>query len=90
MDEKAELIKHSLFVENRKRIKICGINSVDDYNENEIHAKSQCGNILIKGEKMKIDILDLSTGELVVNGKINAVAYSDNVNTKSFFKRMFS
>ena len=90
MDAKTEMNNHIVHIENRKYLKISGIISVDDYNEIEIHAKSQCGNILIKGEKLKIDILDLPSGELVVNGKINALAYSDNVNTKSFFKRMFS
>lgn len=90
MNENIEALKHTVCLENRKNLKICGIDSVDDYNENEIHAKSQYGNILIKGEKLKIDVLDLSSKELVVIGKISAIAYSESIQSKSFFKRMFS
>lgn len=90
MTENIDNKRHCLSLEDRKCIKICGVKAVDDYNENEINALTICGRLLIKGENLNIETLDLSLGELVLNGKISALVYSEDIQGKGFFKRLFS
>lgn len=82
--------KHCLTLDERKSLKISGVTAVDDYNENEIHAVTVCGRLLIKGESLNIDTLDLSLGVLELNGVVSVLAYSDDDRAKSIFKRLFS
>lgn len=90
MNEIIEKQEHSLLLENRKMLKLKGVVDVDTFNETEIHAKTTCGRLLIKGTRLHIDVLDLKSGCLTVNGEIEALVYSSQVTPKSRFKRMFS
>lgn len=90
MIENADNMKHCLTLDERKCLRISGVTAVDDYNDSEIHAVTVCGRLLIKGEKLNIETLDLSVGELVLGGAVSVLAYSDDVQTKSVFKRLFS
>lgn len=82
--------KHTAFLENRETLEMSGINDIKAFNEEEITAKSDRGNILIKGSDLHIEALDLETGELKVRGKIGAVVYSDVPDVKGLFGRLFS
>lgn len=90
MIENADNMKHCLTLDERKCLRISGVTAVDDYNDSEIHAVTVCGRLLIKGEKLNIETLDLSVGELVLGGAVSVLAYSDDVQAKSVFKRLFS
>lgn len=90
MIENIDNMKHCLTLDERKCLRISGVTAVDDYNDSEIHAVTVCGRLLIKGEKLNIETLDLSVGELVLGGAVSVLAYSDDVQAKSVFKRLFS
>lgn len=90
MMENTDNMKHCLTLDERKSLRISGVTAVDDYNDSEIHAVTVCGRLLIKGEKLNIETLDLSVGELVLGGAVSVLAYSDDVQAKSVFKRLFS
>ena len=53
---------------------------------------AQCdfGDLLIKGEKLHVEALDLDIGTLKVSGNIIAVVYNEKSQAKGFFKRAFS
>lgn len=82
--------KHGAYLENRETLEMSGINDIKAFNEEEITAQSDWGNILIKGSDLHIEALDLETGELKVRGKIGAVVYSDVPAVKGLFGRLFS
>ncbi len=90
MNDAIEKELHTLSLENRKLIHLTGVIDVDAFNEEEIHAKTCSGKLLIKGCKLHIDSLDLKSGKLVVKGEIDALVYSNNNAQKGRFKRMFS
>lgn len=81
---------HSLTLEAQKRLSVTGVTDVDAFNETEIRAVTDSSSLLIKGEDLHIEALDLSLGELVVTGVVFALIYSSNTRQKGFFKRMFS
>lgn len=90
MNENTDNKRHCLSLDDRKCLRISGVTAVDDYNDTEIHAVTVCGRLLIKGEGLNVETLDLSLGELVLNGVVSVLAYSDDVQVKSIFKRLFS
>lgn len=87
---KSENLKHTLFLENREILEITGINKVDSFNEEEITAFCDWGELLIKGSSLHVEVLDLQTGELKISGNVVALVYSEKQQVKGFFKRAFS
>ncbi len=82
--------KHTVFAENREMLSLEGISDVGAFNEEEITARCDCGNILIKGSGLHIEVLDLDNGLLKVKGKLTALVYSEGVSAKGLLGRLFS
>ena len=59
---------NTLCLKNREQLSIEGVTDVDAFNEQEISAKTDYGSLLIKGDGLHIDELDLSCDELWENG----------------------
>ena len=82
--------KHTLLLENREILEMTGIMDVESFNEEEIYALCDYGDLLIKGEGLHIEVLDLNTGDMKISGKITALVYSEKSQVKGFFKKVFS
>lgn len=85
-----EASMHTMFLEQRNKLKITGVCDVEAFNEIEIHAIIDSTSLLIKGNALHIETLDLSSGELVITGEISALVYSESQKTNGVFKRIFS
>lgn len=82
--------KHTLSMENRESITLTGVSDVESFNEDEVMAVTDYGNILIKGSSLSVEVLDLQTGNLSITGTISALVYSTATVQKGFFKKVFS
>lgn len=77
-----ELKNNFLKIENRQKAELGGISDVEYFNENEILAVSNLGNVLIRGEKLHIDLLSVENETMSVSGLITAVIYSEKSGPK--------
>lgn len=84
-----ENVIHDLIIENRKKITLTGINDVESFDEETVTATGACGEISIRGSSLKISSLSVESGDMVVEGQIDAVIYSEAKATGSFFSRVF-
>ena len=90
MQESFEKKNHSLTLQNRETVELTGVNDVSSFNEEEVNASCDLGNVLIKGSHLLVETLDLDNGILKVGGRISAVVYSEKNNSKTFFGKLFS
>lgn len=90
MPDEFSKLKHTVYIENRESVSLGGIKNVDAFNEEEVTAFSDCGEIVIKGSELHVETLDLETGVLKITGNIGAVVYSDRSVPKRLFKKVFS
>lgn len=90
MNDNFENKKHTVFIENRESAEVVGINDVSSFNETDITASCDWGEVVIKGSDLHVEILDLQSGKLLVNGKITAIIYNEKTQVKGFFKKAFS
>ena len=80
----------NVFMENREKIKITGVSDVISFDDNFVEAETELGNMLIRGEKLKIEKLNLDEKELSLNGYIFSCEYAEVKKTgKNIFTRMF-
>lgn len=87
MQNEFERKEHCITMKNREVLDLTGVRDVPSFDENEVIAKCDFGEVIIKGERLKIDILDVESGRLSVKGKIVAVYYNERQQMKGFFKR---
>jgi sporulation protein YabP len=81
---------HTLVLENRERVVITGVDDVDNFNEEEVNLMSAAGYISLKGKDLRISKLSLDDGQLIVEGEINGIEYTDQAREEGgFFGRLF-
>ena len=81
--------KHSARIDNRSEAVIDGIHEVTSYDENTVVAVSEYGDVVIRGEGLKIKSFDNSARKLTIEGEFSSLQYLDSPKPReSFFKRI--
>jgi len=68
--------KSNLYIEDRNKLTLDGIQEVISFNEEQIHLNTNYGKLSIKGENLKMNKLDVVNGNISICGMINSLAYS--------------
>ncbi|MGQ9512528.1 YabP/YqfC family sporulation protein [Thermodesulfitimonas sp.] len=71
-----EAERHTVILEERKRVVAEGVRQVDAFTDKEIRADTVLGYLVLKGEGLSITDLNLDTGRLVVEGRFEALSYA--------------
>ncbi len=93
MEEK-KIVKpknQTLLLENREKLCATGVVDVESFNDQMIIAITDLGTLIIRGAELHINKLCLESNELVIEGDIFSMEYSDGETGKSrsFFGKMF-
>ena len=80
---------HDVIMESRKKVTMTGIRDVESFDEETILAKSDCGDLTIKGSQLKISKLSVESGDMVVEGEIDSVSYSQGKPEGGLIGRLF-
>ena len=84
--------KSNLSMENRKKLSLTGVIEVLSFDEDKIILNTFLGGLTIKGEKLKMNKLDVQNGEVKIIGCINSYVYSGveaKKDNRSLLKRLF-
>lgn len=68
---------HNLFIEDRKQITVTEVADVDSFNEESILFSIHGGGLVLKGQNLHIQKLDLEEGKAIITGSINSIAYTE-------------
>lgn len=81
----------TLLLENREKLCVSGVIDVESFNDQSIIAVTDLGVLIVRGTELHINKLNLDSNELIVEGDIYALEYSDGETgkSKSFFGKMF-
>ncbi len=84
-------INQNIFLKEREKLEMSGVEEVNSFDENKITAYTTLGFITIKGFNLHIQKFNTNTKELNIVGKIDEIKYSDNKKHegKSFLSRLF-
>lgn len=80
---------HDIIIESRKKVTMSGINDVENFDDETIVAGSEYGNITLSGHNLKISRLSVESGDMVVEGDIDSVVYSEKGIKGGFWGRVF-
>lgn len=79
---------HELYIENKERLTVTDVISVDEFDETAIFAKLKEESLIIYGENLHIESLDLDEGKLIATGTVESLTYSKRKVKKSLFERL--
>ena len=74
-DENIKFKNQNILIEDRNKINITGVDQVESFNENTIVLRTVKGGMMIKGENLNVDKLNLDDGNVKISGTINGVNY---------------
>ena len=80
---------HSVSLDNRERMWLTGVSQVVSYDECRIILVTVKGGLVIGGSHLKISKVDTKSGDAEIEGKIAALEYSENLQEKGFFRKLF-
>ncbi len=70
-------IIQNIVLENREKLSISGVLDVLSFDDQIIILETDLGLLHVKGENLKINKLSIDTSEVIVEGNIGALNYSD-------------
>ncbi len=77
--------EHNIELENRKKMRLTGVVDILSFDEETITVLTVLGKLVIKGIELKILNFGNETGDMEIEGKINAVVYLNDTKGKSSF-----
>ncbi|RCX17868.1 sporulation protein YabP [Anaerobacterium chartisolvens] len=83
----------NIILENREKLSISGVIDVESFNDESVIVDTEMGLLIIRGEDLHINKLNLDDSVLNIEGDIMSCEYSDKEGSKSkgggFFSKMF-
>lgn len=73
----------NLILENRGKLSISGVNDVLSFDDQVVMVETELGLLTVKGENIRINKLSIDTSEVIIEGEISYLAYSDKEIEKS-------
>ena len=76
-------IVQNLVLENRGKLSVSGVNDVLSFDDQVVMVDTELGLLTVKGENIRINKLSLDTAEVIVEGEISSLSYSQNKQEKN-------
>ena len=88
-EKKMPKLPHSVIMEDRRKLSVTGVTDIDSFDDQTIIAITDMGEITIRGWGLHITKLNLEQTELLVDGEISSLTYTDTrPQAKGFFAKM--
>lgn len=76
-------IMQNLILENREKLSVSGVNDVLSFDDQVVMVDTELGLLTVKGENIRINKLSLDTAEVIIEGNISSLSYSQNKQEKA-------
>lgn len=72
----------NVILENRGKLSISGVLDVLSFDDQVVILETELGLLTVKGENIRINKLSIDTSEVIVEGSISSLTYSDKESEK--------
>lgn len=89
-DKNIAVMPHSLILEDRNSLSVSGVSDVDSFDDQTVVIFTDMGELTVRGTQLHISKLSLEIGELLMEGNISSLSYSDaQPKNVGFFNKVF-
>lgn len=82
LEENRSGLEHRIVLEDRERLMVSGVDEVESFDESSIILSTVRGGLEVQGEGLHIEKLSLDGGDLLVEGLIFGLIYTEERRTK--------
>ena len=83
-------VEHRLVLEGRDRLSVTGVLDVESFDEGAAVLETSRGSLILRGQGLHVEELNLGAGELRINGEVDSLQYEESRGTQgSFLSRLF-
>ena len=82
----------NIVLENREKLSITGVKDVFSFDDQIVVLDTDLGMITVKGQDIRINKLSLDTTDIIIDGRITSISYSDKSENKpsvGIFNKLF-
>ena len=73
----------NLVLENREKLNVSGVLDVLSFDDQVVMIETELGLLTVKGQNLRINKLSIDTSEVIVEGEISYLAYSEVTQNKT-------
>lgn len=87
-----EVRAHKVVIEDRGRLMVSAVEDVESFDEEKVVIVTDMGTMTVVGGDFRISKLNVEDGQLVIEGEIDEIQYSDTMHSAKgggFFARLF-
>ncbi|HJA48694.1 MAG TPA: sporulation protein YabP [Candidatus Agathobaculum intestinipullorum] len=89
-EERVREMPHNIILEERGKLSVSGVVDVQSFDEEQVLLETVRGMLLVRGQGLHIERLQLEAGELLVQGEVSLLEYDDSVQPRgSLLGRLF-
>lgn len=90
-EKKTPAMPHNLILEDRRTLTVSGVSDVDSFDEQAVVVFTDMGELTVRGTDLHINRLSVEVGELLLEGNISSLSYTDAPQKSSggFFSKVF-
>ncbi len=77
MAEEKKTVRHNIIMQERSNLSVTGVVDVISFDEENIVADTEMGVLILKGNALHINKLNLDKGELEIDGEITNLSYEE-------------
>ncbi len=92
IDERKQMTSNTIqnvILENREKLTISGVLDVLSFDDQIVIVETELGLLTVKGENLRINKLSLDTTEVIIEGTIFNLSYSEKNLDKKFGSNIF-
>ncbi|UOO37614.1 sporulation protein YabP [Oscillospiraceae bacterium CM] len=83
-------LPHNVIMEGRKKVSVSGVEDVESFDDNEIVMRTTQGILIVRGRGLRIEKLNLDSGDVVLDGMVDRLEYEDDARVSGgLFSRLF-
>ena len=75
--------QHNAVLENREKLLLSGVTEISSFDDRTVILYTQLGELVVLGTALKMNLLSVSSGEVQIEGNIQALRYGDRDRTAS-------
>ena len=89
-EEHRKEMPHTIILEGREKLSISGVTDVQSFDEEQILLETVRGMLLVRGQGLHVERLQLEVGELTVQGEVGCIEYDESARPRGgLFSRLF-
>ena len=81
--------KHTICITARTKMSLTGVCDVQSFDERCVILKTDCGEMTVEGEELRVGTLDVDRGVVELTGHVCALYYSDAAPQKKGLRARF-